>query len=393
MEKNSYLCRSMIATVISILPAVVCGVLTALLALDLCRDFSRTRMYLLLFMIVAGLLYIAHSTYFNHQTEFIPITDIIYSFCNPAVFPLFYIYIEELTTGSRYHCRYWLYLMPSLLCMVTVGMLYGMMNPDEIDVFIGKYLYAGDSSALSGYVRWQAITHQTIKVIFALQIPFVFFSGWRKITRFNRQIVGNYSSVENKLLTTLKPLLLVFAMASVASFISNIIGRHNFTDSIEMLAVPSILFSALLILIGHTGMHQYFTAKQLQEEMYEHEDTKETNELESMSVANAIRKEIVRVVDGEQLYLQPNLKINDLAQRLNTNREYIYRAINIGMGQSFADFINSRRIDYAAGLLEKNPKTPLSEVVQKAGFSSSSAFYRNWNRFKNSSPKVYGKRD
>jgi AraC-like DNA-binding protein len=127
--------------------------------------------------------------------------------------------------------------------------------------------------------------------------------------------------------------------------------------------------------------------------MYEYEDTKEANELESMSVSNAIREEIVRVVDVEQLYLQPNLKINDLAQRFNTNREYIYRAINIGMGQSFADFINSRRIDYAAGLLEKNPKTPLSEVVQKAGFSSSSAFYRNWNRFKNSSPKVYGKRD
>ena len=96
------------------------------------------------------------------------------------------------------------------------------------------------------------------------------------------------------------------------------------------------------------------------------------------------------MVDGERLYLQPNLKINDLAQRLNTNREYIYRAINIGMGLSFADFINSRRIDYAARLLEDNPQTLLSEVVHKAGFSSPSAFYRNWKRFKDYSPKVWG---
>jgi len=392
MEKISYLCRLMTAMILSILPAMVCGVLTALLALDLCREFSRTRLYLLLFMMVAGLLYIAHGAYFNHQTEAIPVTDIIYSFCNPAVFPLFYIYIEELTTGRHNRWRHVLFLLPSLMCMIAVGMLYAMMNVDEIDVFITQYLYIGDSSSLSGLAWWQAMTHQAIKVIFALQIPFVFLNGWRKITRFNRQIVENYSSIENKMLTTFKPLLLVFAIVSAASFVSNIIGRQNFTDSIGMLAVPSIAFSVLLLLIGHTGMHQHFTAKELQVDIFELPSTPEEKEDEANPVVDAIGEEIVRVVDGEHLYLQPNLKINDLAQQLNTNREYIYRAINIGMGQSFADFINSRRIEYAARLLESSPQTPLSEVAQKAGFSSPSAFYRNWKRFKDYPPKVIGKR-
>ena len=105
-------------------------------------------------------------------------------------------------------------------------------------------------------------------------------------------------------------------------------------------------------------------------------------------MVDTIGEEIVRVVDSEQLYLQPNLKISDLAQRLNTNREYIYRAINIGMGMSFADFINSQRIDYAAHLLENNSDIPLSEVAHQAGFSSPSAFYRNWKRFKDRPPKL-----
>lgn len=378
----------MTATILSILPAMVCGVLTALLVLDLCREFSRARLYLLLFMLVAGLLYTAHGAYFNHLTGAIPVTDTIYSFCNPAVFPLFYIYIEELTTGRHNRWRHLFYLLPSLLCMILVGSLYYMMNTDEISYFIEQYLYSGDSSMLSGYTWWQAMTHQAIKVIFALQIPYVFFSGWHKITRFNRQIEENYSSVENKMLTTLKLLLLIFAIASVASFISNIIGRHNFTDHIWMLAIPSVSFSILLLLIGHTGMHQYFTAKELQEDTCEQEDTTKKKETESNSVVDTIGEEIVRVVDSEQLYLQPNLKINDLAQRLNTNREYIYRAINIGMGMSFADFINSQRIDYAAHLLENNSDIPLSEVAHQAGFSSPSAFYRNWKRFKDRPPKL-----
>ena len=392
MEKNSYLCRTMTAMILSILPAVVCGVLTALLALDLCREFSRTRLYLLLFMMVAGLLYIAHGAYFNHKTEAIPVTDTIYSFCNPAVFPLFYIYIEELTTGRHNSWRHVLFLLPSLMCMITVGTLYAMMNIDEIDAFIKHYLYIGDCSTLSGYAWRQAMAHQAIKVIFALQIPSVFFSGWRKITRFNQQIVENYSSIENKMLTTLKPLLLVFAIVSVASFVSNIIGRQNFADSIEMLAVPSVVFSILLLLIGHTGIHQHFTAEELQIDMCEPHNRLEEKGDETYPVVDAIGEEIVRLVDGEHLYLQPNLKINDLAQRLNTNREYIYRAINIGMGLSFADFINSRRIEYAARLLENSPQTPLSEVAQNAGFSSPSAFYRNWKRFKKYPPKVIGKR-
>jgi AraC-like DNA-binding protein len=243
---------------------------------------------------------------------------------------------------------------------------------------------------LSGYAWWQAMTHQAIKVVFALQIPFVFFSGWRKITRFNQQIVENYSSIENKMLTTLKPLLLVFAVASVASFVSNLIGRQYFADSIGMLVVPSVSFSVILLLIGHAGIHQYFTAKELEADICEPEYTAKEKEAETSTVVDTIGEEIIRVVDGERLYLQPNLKINDLAQRLNTNREYIYRAINIGMGLSFADFINSRRIDYAARLLEDNPQTLLSEVVHKAGFSSPSAFYRNWKRFKDYSPKVWG---
>lgn len=390
MEKNSYLCRPMTAMILSILPAVVCGVLTALLALDLCREFSRARLYLLFFMVAAGLLYIAHGAYFTHQTEAIPVTDVIYSFCNPAVFPLFYIYIEVLTTDSHNRWRHMLYLLPSLFCMTAVGTFYSMMNSDEIAVFIKRYLYDGDSSMLSGYAWWQAMTHQAIKVVFALQIPFVFFSGWRKITRFNQQIVENYSSIENKMLTTLKPLLLVFAVASVASFVSNLIGRQYFADSIGMLVVPSVSFSVILLLIGHAGIHQYFTAKELEADICEPEYTAKEKEAETSTVVDTIGEEIIRVVDGERLYLQPNLKINDLAQRLNTNREYIYRAINIGMGLSFADFINSRRIDYAARLLEDNPQTLLSEVVHKAGFSSPSAFYRNWKRFKDYSPKVWG---
>ena len=87
----------MIGILISSLPMIVCGILSVLIALSLydCRNIANTR--LLLFMATATVLYTAHFIYFNRITDVVPLTDTLYCFCNPAVFPLYYMYIEELT--------------------------------------------------------------------------------------------------------------------------------------------------------------------------------------------------------------------------------------------------------------------------------------------------------
>ena len=374
-------------TIFSILPTIVCEVLVLLLALDLYHNYSRPRAILCIFMLVTTLLYTGHFFYFNHLTTAIPLTDSIYSFCNPAVYPLYFIYIEELTGYRNNRRRQLLYLLPSLLCFLTVSLLYCLMNADETDVFIEKYLYGGEISALTGYAWWQAVAHMAVRLVFGVQIPFVFFKGWKKISEFNEEIDKNYSSTDGKMLSTLKPLLLAFVIVSVISFLSNIIGREHFFDSSELI-LPSLTFSLLLLFIGYEGLHQKFTAQDMVLDMMPCEEVNEDKIAEEYT-GSQLLSNIIRVVDEEKLYLQPNLKINDLAKRLYTNREYAYRAINIEMGQSFADFINCKRIEYATHLLEQSSDMLLTEVALKSGFSSTSAFYRNWKLFRHCSPRKY----
>ena len=88
----------------------------------------------------------------------------------------------------------------------------------------------------------------------------------------------------------------------------------------------------------------------------------------------------------EKLYLYPNLKVSDLAMRLNSNRNYVYNAINVEMGISFSDYINGQRIDYASQLLEAHPEMSINDVMIKSGFTSTSAFYRNFKKFKGITP-------
>jgi AraC-like DNA-binding protein len=375
----------MLQAIITTLPMMVCAILSGLLGLSLLRKWDRPRFNLLLFMVAATCLYWGHGVFFYHQTELIPFSDSLYCFCNPAVFPLFLLYIEELTLrqpNRRWHIAC---LLPSVICFTTVAMLYTMMNQEETADFIEHHLYNNETFKLTGLAWWQGIVHIAVRIVFALEIPLVLYIGWRHISKYNQTIENYYSNTEGKLLSHLKVILFLFAITSLLSFVFNAIGRHFFTHSLWLLAVPSVLFSTILILIGHIGLHQQFHIQDIKSE--------EENELglatPQLINENKFSEAIQHLVEEEKLYLQPNLKIDDLAKRLNTNRNYVYQAINVGMGLSFTTYINQKRIEYAKHLIEENPKALLTEISLKSGFTSTSAFYRNFKTFIGCSPSKY----
>ena len=365
----------------SSLPMIVCGILSVLIALSLYdhRNMARTR--LLFFMATATMLYLAHYFYFNRLMAVIPLTDILYCFCNPAVFPLYYLYIEELTDYRPNRWRQALYLLPSLLCSLAVGLFYTLMNPQETAIFVQHYLYDDEFASLSGLAYWQAVIHVVVRIVFALQVPFVLYFGFRRITAYNAVVETNYSNIEGKRIVRVKTLLALFAVTSLVAFMFNLIGRQRFIDGAEPLAIPSLLFSMLLLLIGHVGLNQQFSVQDIEAEVF-----MESEPMAEDCGYSELLEKIRKLMSEEKLYLYPNLKVSDLAMRLNSNRNYVYNAINVEMGISFSDYINGQRIDYASQLLEAHPEMSINDVMIKSGFTSTSAFYRNFKKFKGITP-------
>ena len=169
----------MIGVLISSLPMIVCGILSVLIALSLYDHRNMAKLKLLIFM--------ATATYFNRLMAVIPLTDILYCFCNPAVFPLYYLYIEELTDYRPNRWRQALYLLPSLLCCLAVGLLYTLMNPQETATFVQHYLYDDEFASLSGLAYWQAVIHVVVRIVFALQVPLVLFFLSKRTIRTLRE--------------------------------------------------------------------------------------------------------------------------------------------------------------------------------------------------------------
>ena len=87
-------------------------------------------------------------------------------------------------------------------------------------------------------------------------------------------------------------------------------------------------------------------------------------------------KRIIALMEEQQVYLNQNLKLNDVAVMLGSNRNNISNCINSQRGISFSQYVNNYRVEHAQKLMRQMPELKITEVWMRSGFSSESAFFR-----------------
>ena len=78
----------------------------------------------------------------------------------------------------------------------------------------------------------------------------------------------------------------------------------------------------------------------------------------------------------ERGYVSPGLTIEELAERLGTNRTYLSAYIKAVYGVPFREWVGELRIGYAKELLVLEPGMRVTAVSEMAGFLSVSYFTR-----------------
>lgn len=369
------------------MPMFVCLFWFVMLVLDIIQNSrANYRICLCVFFLTTTILYFGHCVFFNHSISLIPITDWLYTTSNLAVYPLYFLYVSMLTQEKTPLAERIVLMVPTIACFVAEGLLYCFSSPSETELFIHDYLYENEFAKLTGLALMQAHVHAACKVVFAAQIIPVLYFGYRAIESFNNRVNNIYSNVEEKRVPVqIHWLLVFFVVTSIFSFIANILGRQVFDDSIWFLAIPSVIFSALLFSLGFLGFSQRFSIQDvLQEERLSSKD----DVIDEIS-PSLLRTRIEQVMEDQQIYLQPNLKLMDLVREVQSNRNYVYNVINKEMGMSFSEYVNRWRVTYAKTLIAQKPNMPLSQVSTMSGFTSSASFYRNFKIYSGVSPKEY----
>lgn len=359
------------------LPLITCALFSMLILLEWYNRQLREQHTLFAFMLTATLLYVGHYIYFNRAVELLPLSDILYVSANITVYPLYLIYIIRLT--SKWRAVYWLMLIPGFIAMLATSTGYIVMTDEEDRMFVHNYLYHNSQTGLTDMALFQAYIRQFCKLVFAIEVIATVVIGSMMIRRYDRMVDEFYADTDDKSMRNIQSILYLVLTIAVLSFIVNIIGRARFTDHEIILTTTSLMFSALLFAIGYEGLHRHFSIIDMRtnKEQVSNDDSAALKD----AVNRSMTERIIALVENDKIYLQPDLKLDDLAQMMHTNRTYIYQAVNQQMGISFNEFINRYRIAHAKRLMASDPTLSMNDVALQSGFASLSSFYRNMKKY------------
>ena len=240
-----------------------------------------------------------------------------------------------------------------------------------------------------------------------ISVSIYIFLSFKEISFYKKQLKDFYSNSDEIALGWLHRLLYVFMLYYVLSILFVVISysfhiSENYfpSDFIRCIIIFTIAVYALKqpTLSGIQTNIQSIQKEELIEEgvfsdAAENEIITQTVEKEETPKAKEVNAEllqkIVALIEGEQLYLNEELTIADLASKLGYSTKTVSSTINNGLQKSFSLFINEYRVNLfkekkASG---KYDQLSIMGLAYDCGFNSKSTFNRIFKEITGSSPK------
>ncbi len=94
---------------------------------------------------------------------------------------------------------------------------------------------------------------------------------------------------------------------------------------------------------------------------------------------------------NEKPFLNPQLKLEDLASFMNLSKHQLSRLLNEVYPYGFSQFIKEYRVEEAKHLIKDHPEWSLDGVGFEAGFSSRSSFFEAFKKVESMTPAMFRK--
>ena len=98
------------------------------------------------------------------------------------------------------------------------------------------------------------------------------------------------------------------------------------------------------------------------------------------------------LMQDELLFLRQGLTLQDVAERLDSNKTYISKMVNQTYGIGFPEVLNIMRVDYAQQYMSSHSDASQEDIAKASGFQSASSFNSTFKRITGYTPKVWASR-
>ncbi len=100
-------------------------------------------------------------------------------------------------------------------------------------------------------------------------------------------------------------------------------------------------------------------------------------------------EKLEKTILDKALYKDPNLKLSDLAQKINISTHQLSQLLNDNLGKSFTTFINEYRVGEACRLIITDDRFTLEAIGYEVGYNSKSTFYTAFKKIKGTTPALF----
>lgn len=301
--------------------------------------------------------------------------------------PLIFLYISVSTSGKRLRRLDLLHFVPFLLCAAYYAPLYFQSRANKL-----SYI----ESALENYPPTEWLVRSALLLTQAAPYLVVTFlivaSHSRNVRSLNPEIVKNQ-------LFWLRTFIAMMMLASAAG-----VFRLFFNFRVQSMLLVPLCFSVMIYVAGYMALkHPYALAGIDQPISIDSSSDREEAEAGRLPVkkyeksnltserADEYLKRLLSCMETEKPYIDGDLTLQKLADRLSIPASHLSQIINERLEQNFFDFINRYRVKEVQRLFEDPSKKHYSllAIAEEVGFNSKSTFNSAFKKYANMTPSEF----
>lgn len=266
--------------------------------------------------------------------------------------PFLYLYVkEEITVKKTSKYGWLLHIIPATIILVVLFWMY----PYKKERFFWNIA-----------IRWVIYSQWFVYVVSSI---FLIKDVFRKLFKKDK-----LSNKEVWLLNLVVGIFVIWLAYRTTKYTSYVVGALSF----------SFVFYISILL---------WMFKRKQKNLFFETEKKYKNTSISNTIADEISDKLTTVFKTEKLYRNPNLKLNDLAEKLDVSSHQLSQFLNDNLQKSFNQYVNEFRIEEAKELMQKNHQFTLEAIGSEAGFSSKSTFYATFKKNVGVTPAQFRKQN
>ena len=286
--------------------------------------------------------------------------------------PVFFIYTQKISVFSGQKLKYWLLLPGAIYYVIQI---YIFFLPVHTKLIIVEQSWP-DLLKILGLIYGSIIAIWNIKYI----------------SKHKLEIYNQYAMTEHKELRWAKYFLIFYIVGTILYGIQLYMLPDNLYSKLFFLIFDLILiywlsFYGILQLNIHSILpNQEVISTKLKSEITESiQTTADNTNLEELF------QQINNYMNTSEIYIDTELTIVSVAQKLGIHPRRVSMVINFGRKQNFNSYINQFRIEKSIVLLKSREvnKYSMEGIGNEVGFNSKSSFYAAFKKVTGTTPIKY----